>query len=204
MGFIERIDAYVIRTQDLWIRGIGLFIFILLALYIPGKLSDQAKQKDKEKAQLIAQIEELQNRVGFYELKYDQQQKLMGEVDCLARNIYFEAGSEPTAGKIAVAQVTMNRVRSGDYASSVCGVVKQKTKGICQFSWVCIGKKSINTASTSWKESKTIAENILISKKKYGIIPTSVTNYHASYVNPSWAATKTFVKQIGQHLFYKT
>jgi spore germination cell wall hydrolase CwlJ-like protein len=204
MSYIEKIERHLEQTQDLWIRAIGLFTFILVALYIPGKLIDQAKQKEREKASLIAQVEELQNKIGFYQLNYDQQQKLMGEVDCLARNIYFEAGSEPFAGKVAVAQVTMNRVKSGDFPRSVCGVVKQKTKGICQFSWVCLGKKSVNSNSTAWKESKTIAENILISRKKYSIISTSVVNYHASYVNPSWASTKVFVKQIGQHLFYKT
>ena len=204
MNYIDRVDDYFIRTHELWIRAIGLFAFILLALYIPGKLIDQAKQKDQEKAELIAQVQELQNRIGVYQLSFDQQQKIMGEVDCLARNIYFEAGSEPTAGKIAVGQVTINRVKSGDYASSVCGVVKQKTKGICQFSWVCLGKKSVNTSSSAWKESRAIAENILLSKKKYSIIPTSVTNYHASYVNPSWASTKVMVKQIGQHIFYKS
>lgn len=204
MSYIERIENYIDRTQDLWIRSVGLFIFILVALYIPGKLIDQAKQKDLENDQLVLQIQELQNKVGFYQLQYDQQQKVMTEVDCLARNIYFEAGSEPFSGKVAVAQVTMNRVKSGDFPRSVCGVVKQKTKGICQFSWVCLGKKSVISSSTAWKESKVIAENILISKKKYGIIPSSVLNYHASYVSPAWAETKTFVKQIGQHLFYKT
>lgn len=204
MSYIERFEHYIERTQDLWIRGVGLFVFILVALYIPGKLSDQAKQKELEKQELIAQIQDLQNRIGFYQLNFDQQQKIMVEVDCLARNIYFEAGSEPFAGKVAVAQVTMNRVKSGDFPRTVCGVVKQKTKGICQFSWVCIGKKSVNSSSTAWKESKLIAENILISKKKYGIIPASVMNYHADYVSPTWAATKTVVKQIGQHIFYKS
>ena len=34
------------------------------------------------------------------------------QLSCLARNIYFEAGSEPFEGKVAVAQVTLNRADS--------------------------------------------------------------------------------------------
>ena len=63
------------------------------------------------------------------------------EVECLAQNIYFEAAKESFEGKLAVAQVTLNRVNSGKFANNVCGVVKQKDKingvMICQFSWFC-------------------------------------------------------------------
>ena len=45
--------------------------------------------------------------------------------DCLAQNIYFEARSESQAGMIAVAQVTMNRVKHPRYPNTVCEVVKQ-------------------------------------------------------------------------------
>ena len=50
------------------------------------------------------------------------------QLQCMARNIYWEAASEPFEGKVAVAQVTINRVKSGNFADSVCGVVHQKTK----------------------------------------------------------------------------
>jgi len=63
------------------------------------------------------------------------------QLQCMARNIYWEAASEPFEGKVAVAQVTINRVQSGKFADSVCGVVYQKTKFfekvVCQFSWFC-------------------------------------------------------------------
>jgi spore germination cell wall hydrolase CwlJ-like protein len=47
----------------------------------------------------------------------------MKELDCLTRNIYWEAASEPFEGKVGVAQVTLNRVESGKFAPTVCGVV---------------------------------------------------------------------------------
>ena len=52
------------------------------------------------------------------------------QIECMAKNIYYEAGSEPYEGKLAVAQVTMNRTRNPSFPKSVCEVVKQKTNGI--------------------------------------------------------------------------
>jgi spore germination cell wall hydrolase CwlJ-like protein len=49
------------------------------------------------------------------------------DIDCLAKNIYYEAGSEPEEGKVAVAMVTINRVRDGRFGKSVCSVVDQRT-----------------------------------------------------------------------------
>ena len=66
------------------------------------------------------------------------------QVDCLAQNMYFESGWEPQAGQIAVAMVTINRQESGDFAPTICGVVKQKIASTCQFSWVCeIGRAHV-------------------------------------------------------------
>ena len=54
------------------------------------------------------------------------------EIDCLARNIYHEARGESLQGQIAVAAVTVNRVLTKGYPSSICQVVYQPY----QFSWV--------------------------------------------------------------------
>lgn len=47
--------------------------------------------------------------------------------DCLARNIFYEAGNEPEEGKVAVGIVTINRVKDGRFANSICAVVNQRT-----------------------------------------------------------------------------
>ena len=61
------------------------------------------------------------------------------QLECLAINIYREAGYEPFEGKVAVAQVTMNRVLHEEFPSDVCQVVYQKNifyqRLVCQFSW---------------------------------------------------------------------
>jgi len=47
--------------------------------------------------------------------------------ECLARNIYFEAGAEPEEGKAAVGIVTVNRVLDGNFGKTICAVVNQRT-----------------------------------------------------------------------------
>ena len=79
------------------------------------------------------------------------------ELECMSKNIYFEAAMESTAGKLAVAQVTMNRVRSHHYPNTVCKVITQgrhykngfPVKDRCQFSWYCDGKLDVPPTSGS-------------------------------------------------------
>jgi spore germination cell wall hydrolase CwlJ-like protein len=161
------------------------------------KLEHQQQLNDA----LVYRIQDMNTRMEFLELSYENKQKVMREVECLARNIYFEAGGEPRAGKIAVAEVTMNRVKSRQFPRTVCGVVHQRNRHTCQFSWVCEGKKSIRHQG-AWRESVKIAENILISKRKYGIIGNAMY-FHADYVDPAWSAEKKLIAQIGNHIFYR-
>ena len=60
-----------------------------------------------------------------------------GEAHCLAKNIYFEAGNQPLAGRIAVAQVTINRRNHSMFPNTICEVVYQggETRNKSQFSW---------------------------------------------------------------------
>lgn len=121
------------------------------------------------------------------------------ELKCLADNIYFEAGNQSTQGKLAVAAVTINRVKSPKFPKSVCAVVYQRTKRVCQFSWVCEGNKSIRSAQ-QYSESKKVAEKVLLSGANHGILGRNVLFYHADYVNPRWNLKR--VAKIGDHIFY--
>ena len=49
-------------------------------------------------------------------------------VDCMARAMYFESIRSSRDGMVAVGTVVMNRVRSDDFPSTVCGVVGQKNQ----------------------------------------------------------------------------
>lgn len=121
------------------------------------------------------------------------------ELKCLADNIYFEAGNQSTQGKLAVAAVTINRVKSPKFPKSVCSVVYQRTKRVCQFSWVCEGKKTVRSAQ-QYSESKKIAEKVLLYGANHGILGRNVLFYHADYVNPRWNLRR--VAKIGDHIFY--
>ena len=202
---LTRIEKYFDRNHSLFCMWGGLFALIFFVLYVPFSMLSTMENKleAQQNANIILQseLETLNHKVEFLNLSYEKKQVVMREVECLARNIYFEAGGEPRAGKIAVAEVTMNRVKSRQYPRTVCGVVHQKSKGVCQFSWVCEGKKNVRKNTDAWRDSVKIAENILISKKEYGIIG-SAKHFHAVYVNPNWAESKRMIKKIGQHIFY--
>ena len=120
------------------------------------------------------------------------------ELKCLADNIYFEAGNQSTQGKLAVAAVTINR----DYLLNVCFGFQfflMRTKRVCQFSWVCEGKKTVRSAQ-QYSESKKVAEKVLLSGANHGILGRNVLFYHADYVNPRWNLKR--VAKIGDHIFY--
>jgi len=126
------------------------------------------------------------------------------QLECLANNIYWEAASEPFEGKVAVAQVTMNRVESGKFADSVCGVVYQKNviyeKVICQFSWYCEGTHKVKPVHPPlWKESQEVAKKVLLEGFRLPSLKDALY-FHAAYVNPSWG--RPMLQKIGQHIFY--
>ena len=129
------------------------------------------------------------------------------QVDCLAKNIYYESATESYEGKLAVAQVTLNRANSGQFPSDICSVVYQKTtdqqlRTICQFSWTCMVKELVVRDKYAWEESVMIAKRALTEPVLHDTIAKSnALYYHAVYVNPGWSKTKV-VKQIGNHIFY--
>jgi spore germination cell wall hydrolase CwlJ-like protein len=127
------------------------------------------------------------------------------QLDCLTKNIYWEAASEPFEGKVAVAQVTMNRVESGNFGKGVCGVVFQKNiiyeKVICQFSWACENTHKIKPIYPKlYSESEEVAKKVLLENFRLPGL-TSAMYYHADYVNPGWRKEK--IIKIGRHIFYK-
>jgi spore germination cell wall hydrolase CwlJ-like protein len=128
---------------------------------------------------------------------------IRNETECLAKNIYFEANTEPAEGKLAVATVTMNRVQSHVFPGTVCGVVLDQSSKGCQFSWVCDGKSDIIRDRRGYIESVELAEDVLLSNRRSRIISPDVMYYHANYVEPKWAKTMMMFATIGAHIFYR-
>ena len=118
------------------------------------------------------------------------------QIECMAKNIYYEAGSEPYEGKLAVAQVTMNRTQSPQFPKTVCGVVYQKG----QFSWVDEKRYPIKS-KYAWEECMIVARKALTEHKLHDTIyKTKSMYYHNTSVNPPWKLK--YVAKIGNHLFY--
>jgi len=155
------------------------------------------------------------NQTGLFELaeKIEKRNIFLNieDVMCMAKNIFFEAAVESTAGKIAVAQVTLNRVRSPKYPNTICGVVyegKHYASGFpkrnqCQFSWYCDGKLDVpQTTSSMWRASQEIAEYVL-STPDLKDITDGATHYHADYISsPRWASPRRRTVEIDTHIFY--
>jgi spore germination cell wall hydrolase CwlJ-like protein len=125
------------------------------------------------------------------------------QLDCLAINIYREAGYEPFEGKVAVAQVTMNRVEDPQFPNDVCAVVYQKTtaiKTVCQFSWYCDTVHRNRPLGPGYDESYEVAKKVLLEGFRLPSLESALF-YHADYVNPNWKLDR--ITKVGTHIFYK-
>lgn len=126
------------------------------------------------------------------------------QVKCLADNIYYEARGESDDGKKAVAYTTLNRLDDGRWSDSICGVVKQKIRGTCQFSWMCDIRLLKHKKDTQlYEKCKIVAVMVYLNYVPgQNDITQSSTFYHAKSINPNWKNV-TFVKDIGNHRFYR-
>jgi hypothetical protein len=125
------------------------------------------------------------------------------QMRCLAEAIYFESRSEPEDGQAAVAQVVLNRVRSGIYPTTVCGVVYQDRNRpfACQFTFACEGKSLRIEEPGPWAVATRIAGEV-VSGANYNPKVGEAVNYHANYVSPFWVGYLRKVDRIGAHIFY--
>jgi N-acetylmuramoyl-L-alanine amidase len=131
---------------------------------------------------------------------------------CMAVNIYHEAGNQSMIGQMAVGQVVLNRVEDSRFPDTVCEVVKEAVtyknsnkpvRWKCQFTWFCDGKKDEpNFESKTWSAALENA-SILLTKTIVLDITEGATHYHATYVRPAWAKTKTKTTRIDRHIFYR-
>lgn len=148
-------------------------------------------------------IKESQSQLATNEIKTVAQMKK--ELDCMALNVYREAGHEPIEGRIAVAQVTMNRVASPNFPNDICGVVYQKnmvySKIVCQFSWYCDAAHMARPINQkAYSESYEVAKKVVLEGFRLEKMQDALY-YHAVYVNPRWRLER--IDKIGQHIFYR-
>ena len=152
-------------------------------------------------------------------LEFDKVKYSPEDILCLAKNIYFEAGVESTAGKLAVANVTINRTIHVNYPNTICGVVQEgkhrynkrideyvPVRDRCQFSWYCDGLLDEPRKGRTWKSAQELAKKVLINHYDKALIDITdgATHYHATWMEtyPRWSKTKKVMASIDRHIFY--
>jgi spore germination cell wall hydrolase CwlJ-like protein len=136
----------------------------------------------------------------------------LAELECLALNIYHEARGETYQGKVAVANVTLNRVAHRKYPDSVCGVVRQGRHYVnwkgntmpvrhkCQFSWYCDGRSDLVHEDRAWSQSQDLAFDVLmgwVDDNTHG----ATHYYNPAKADPYWAKQYAQTAQLGNHVF---
>lgn len=175
-------------------KYIRFVFFVLATIFVVAVIDQTSKQK------FAALEEDLAVMPTSIDTIRDKQKQL----SCMTQNVYWEAASEPAEGKIAVAQVVMNRVESGKFPATPCQVIFQKSiiyeKVICQFSWACDHVMTTKPVRKDlWHESQEAAKMVLIEGYRLPSIKGALY-YHADYVNPNWNRRQK--AQIGRHIFY--
>lgn len=168
---------------------VGLFGLLILFMFrIETKFHDFEEKLDIIQSQVL----DLNRVIKVAEaVSYDKK-----ELDCLAKNIYYEAGVEDRVGKYAVGHITLNRLKTGYWGKSICNVVYAKA----QFSWTLLSKLPKPNPHL-YAEVESIAWDVI-----HGYRVASLDKslfYHADYIKlPHWADTKEKITQIGKHIFY--
>lgn len=116
------------------------------------------------------------------------------ELECMTRVILYEAGSEVRAGQVAVAQVVMNRKRSGRFPSTVCGVIHQRG----QFSSI---RTFSHARNARWNRAEALARAVMAGEEEP--VVGKALYFHATRVSPAYVRSRTRVGTVGNHVFYR-
>jgi N-acetylmuramoyl-L-alanine amidase len=178
--------------------AVALGVFVAQAIYVQWTNDQRIDRVEHAVLTIAEDVQDIKQAIVIERdiptIKYSKQ-----DFDCLARNIYYEAGIEDRVGKIAVAQVTLNRLRTGYWGSNICKVVYAPA----QFSWTKVKRRAwMPNVGPSWKESQQVAAEVLDKGTRISTLKTSLF-YHADYiVKPYWSDNTKRVAQLGRHIFY--
>lgn len=127
---------------------------------------------------------------------YDELDEFDKDISCLADAIYHEARGEPQEGQIAVGYTVINRMQSGDYPSTACGVVYQPRQydGMRKQPFP---KKDRMDYVKIRKLATLIYVGMLEDPTKGAIY------FHEVSVKPRWSKKVRVACILGSHIFYK-
>ena len=175
-------------------------LYVLLALFLlvgidnePGSAQAHKDLKyEVEKRQLV--------------VKYTREGNWLKEIQCLARNIHYEARGESRRGQLAVAKVTLNRVESDLFPNSICGVVnegKHNAKGyyVCQFSWRCEPWTNPKRTFHNDHPSYQVALDAILGYDNLEMVTEDTYWFHTPAVKPRWRKHKQMLARVDGHIF---
>ena len=177
-----------------WAEGFIIGVIILTGVTLATPTKQPEVQLVKSSANQVIE-KKIIVKEPVYLNQYDKQQ-----IRCMAENTYFEAGHEPIKGKIAVNNVVLNRVKDERFPKTPCAVINQRTRGVCQFSWKCEGRKKI-ADMIAYRKAVEVAEDVYLGN--YDDVTRGAKFYHADYVRPSWGRVFDRTTKIGYHIFYR-
>ena len=185
----------------------AIFIAVLISTVVyyehsfHGKV-DQINETVSETNMIVKQI-----KITLLNTPYNMD----NDYHCLASNIYWESRNQSLGGKMAVAQVVMNRVDNERFPDTICSVVKQTkyypSGGIdlhdCQFSWYCDGRgdEPFENEQHIYEDAFYLAVNMMDNRTMD--MTEGATHYHSDKVHPYWADSLQRMTQIDNHIFYK-
>lgn len=139
----------------------------------------------------------------FAKAHFDQAARQAKERNCLAQAIYYEARGETRVGRMAVAEVVLNRTRHHMYPNTICGVVYQgaERRTGCQFSFTCTGATARKPGGPVWDEANKLAAHVMLGAEEAAT--GGATHYHTVAVNPRWSGSLVHTRTIGSHIFYR-
>lgn len=193
-------------TESIW-KGALHFVWIVpVVALLSGSYTDAVRWRDHRVTVQIA------DNINVKDVASNLQPEDFRQINCLAVNMYFEAGNQGKAGMAAVGDVVFNRLKSGVFPDRVCQIViggKRNTNGKllngCDFSWMCDGTAHKITDKARYADAYEVAYNQYLYREKMPDITGGSTYYHADYVDPHngvWKTAKPVVK-IGAHIFFK-
>jgi len=198
--------------MKLEVKSVLIGVVAILAIAVTSTLFGTTSTRGETISYALAEIEDEEPVIV---VRLDDHIENAKQIKCLAENIYHEARGESRKGMIAVAYVTLNRARRGEFPNSICDVVYEARTYVnwkgnvmpkkyqCQFTWFCDGlPDTINTTSTSWKESLTVAVDVFNNNVND---PTNGAThyYNHNIVKPKWSHQLAMTTRIENHTFHR-
>lgn len=121
------------------------------------------------------------------------------ELECLTRNMYFEARGATEADKLAVAFVTLTRVVDPRWPDTICEVVYQRR----QFSWANVNPNRPVTNPLVYANLRLLAQQVLTQRITQDPAKGAQWYYNYHLVNPSWRAGKEATLRTPYHVYLK-